>query len=118
MKLLFVLCAISLAAASAPPPGVYSDKAEVVKYENDNPGFGGYRYEFKQTDGTEQEQSGVIKNEGSKDESLAVRGSFSWVGPDGVKYTVTYVADEGGYQPEIEQGPGGGVRLEIILYGG
>lgn len=40
-------------------------------------------------------------------------GSFSWVGPDGVTYTVNYTAGEEGYKPEIEQGPGGGVPAVV-----
>lgn len=41
-------------------------------------------------------------------------GSFSWVGPDGVTYTVNYTAGEEGYKPEIEQGPGGGVPPAVV----
>ena len=29
-------------------------------------------------------------------------GSFSFVGDNGITYTVTYIADEKGYQPTIE----------------
>lgn len=73
-----------------------------------------YFSSFEQTDGTAQEQQGELRNEGREDESIAVRGSFSWVGPDGVLYRVNYVADDNGYQPEIEQGPGGGVPPAVV----
>lgn len=69
---------------------------------------------WEQTDGQRAQQSGQLKNEGREDESLAVTGSFSWVGPDGVTYTVTYTADEDGYKPEIEQGPGGGIPPAVV----
>lgn len=71
-------------------------------------------YRYEQTDGQRAEQEGQLKNAGREDESLAVRGSFQWVGPDGVTYVVTYTADEEGYKPEIEQGPGGGVPPAVV----
>ncbi|VVC97695.1 unnamed protein product, partial [Leptidea sinapis] len=69
---------------------------------------------FEQTDGTKQEQQGEVINQGREDESIVVRGSFSWVGPDGVTYKVTYIADTNGYQPEIEEGPGGAVPPAVV----
>lgn len=71
-------------------------------------------YSYEQSDGSRQEQYGEIKSEGHEDEHIVVHGSYSWVGPDGVKYIVTYVADEEGFQPEIEQGPGGAVPLDVM----
>lgn len=70
-------------------------------------------FSYEQTDGTRADQVGQIRNEGTNEESLAVSGSFQWVGPDGVTYTVTYTADEQGYKPEIEQGPGGAVPAHV-----
>lgn len=71
-------------------------------------------YRFEQDDGTKQEQQGQLINEGSEDEYLSVKGSFTWIGPDGVTYRVTYVADKNGYQPEIEEGPGGAVPDSVV----
>ncbi|CAG4937500.1 unnamed protein product [Colias eurytheme] len=106
MKLLIVLCiAVAAVSGSALPSG----NVQVLRYDNDNIGLGNYRYAFELSDGTQQEQQGEIINEGREDESLVVKGSFSWVGPDGVTYKVTYVADSNGYQPTIEkeeEGPG------------
>lgn len=41
-----------------------------------------------------------MQNAGSENEAIAVRGQFSFTGADGVVYTVTYVADENGFQPQ------------------
>ncbi|KAG6448626.1 hypothetical protein O3G_MSEX005609, partial [Manduca sexta] len=71
---------------------------------------------FELSDGTQQEQEGELKSAGTENEIYVVRGSFSWVAPDGEEYTVHYVADENGYQPEtpIGEGPGAGVSCEIL----
>lgn len=42
-----------------------------------------------------------MKNKGTDNEIQSVRGSYSYTGPDGVLYTVTYIADENGFQPQV-----------------
>ncbi|KAH8380057.1 hypothetical protein KR009_008681 [Drosophila setifemur] len=52
------------------------------------------------SDGTSVQQDGVLKDVGTEHEAAVVHGSFSWVDEKtGEKFTVTYVADENGYQP-------------------
>lgn len=42
-----------------------------------------------------------MKNPGQKDlEAQVAQGSYSYTGPDGVVYTVTYIADENGFRAE------------------
>jgi len=55
---------------------------------------------FEIGDGTKAEQSGQLKNLGPNDDGESVTGSFSYVAPDGVTYSVTYIADENGFQPQ------------------
>lgn len=71
-----------------------------------------YRWEL--SDGSKHEEQGQLKNQGTENEAIAVQGQYSWVGPDGVTYTVTYIADENGFQPQIQQGPGGAVPSAVI----
>uniref|UniRef100_A0A2H1WSQ4 SFRICE_036472 n=1 Tax=Spodoptera frugiperda TaxID=7108 RepID=A0A2H1WSQ4_SPOFR len=110
MKLL-VLCAF-VAVVAAAPQNVQD--VQILRYDLNNDGLGAYNYAFDQSDGTGHNEDGEIRNAGSEDEFVAVRGSYSWVGPDGVKYTVNYVADENGFQPTIEQGPGGAVPSAVV----
>jgi len=47
------------------------------------------------------EARGALKNAGNPEtEALSVSGSFSFVADDGQTYTVTWVADENGFQPQ------------------
>lgn len=41
-----------------------------------------------------------MNNLGSDAESIAVKGSYSWIADDGQTYTLNFVADEGGFQPQ------------------
>jgi Insect cuticle protein len=57
-------------------------------------------HRLETSDGVKREEEGVLKNVGTENEALSVRGSFQFVGDDGQTYTVNFVADENGYQPE------------------
>ncbi|XP_048485196.1 flexible cuticle protein 12-like [Plutella xylostella] len=115
MKLFVVLALVAVTAAA--PQDRSARQAygvQILRYEFDNIGLGQYRYGYEQSNGQRHDETGELKNAGQENESLVVRGSYSWVGPDGVTYTVTYLADNNGYQPTIEQGPGAGVPANVL----
>ncbi|XP_022117168.2 endocuticle structural protein SgAbd-6 [Pieris rapae] len=121
MRQIIVLAfVIAVVAGAAVPTGetrrdYYSPaQAQILRYDVDNIGLGNYKYAYEQTDGTRQEQQGAITNEGREDEAIAVKGSFSWVAPNGVRYTVTYTSDVDGYKPTLEEGPGGLPDVALI----
>ncbi|KAJ2946964.1 hypothetical protein O0L34_g16312 [Tuta absoluta] len=115
MKLLVVLSLVAMVAAApqAADPNPNQD-IQLLRFETDNDGLGSYNFAYEQSDGSKREEKGELKNAGAEDEGIVMRGSYSWVGPDGVTYTVTYVADENGFQPTIEQGPGGAVPPGVV----
>lgn len=39
-----------------------------------------------------------MKNLGTQAEAQVMQGSYSYTGPDGIVYTITYIADENGYR--------------------
>ncbi|KAJ3633260.1 hypothetical protein MTP99_010223 [Tenebrio molitor] len=104
MKTSFIALICIIGAAKARPQNPYHH-SYITKYYNDNPGFGRYQYGFETSHGSRHDESGEVRNVGSEHESLAVRGSYSYVGPDGVTYTVHYVADQNGFQPQGEHLP-------------
>ncbi|KAI9587673.1 endocuticle structural protein SgAbd-6-like [Glossina fuscipes] len=97
MKLMLVFGVLALAACAIAAP---QKDVEVLEYEADNIGIGGYKFSYKLSDGTTRTEEAVVNNAGTDNESLSVRGSVSWVAPDGQTYTVNFVADENGFQPE------------------
>lgn len=52
------------------------------------------------SDGKSHQEEGQLKHLGPDQDALAVRGFYTYLGDDGQTYTVNYVADENGYQPE------------------
>jgi Insect cuticle protein len=54
---------------------------------------------FETSDGTSRQEQAELKNVGTENEAISVKGSYSFVGDDGQTYTVDFIADENGYQP-------------------
>ncbi|CAG9135492.1 unnamed protein product [Plutella xylostella] len=97
MKSFMILALFAVAALASPVE--YKD-ATILRQNLDNIGVDGYNYAVETSDGKRQEEQGQLVNPGTENEALVVRGSYSYTGPDGVVYTVTYVADQNGFQPQ------------------
>ena len=87
-----------MALAVAAPQG---DRDVVVVREllHNNIGVDGYQYNYELSDGQKKEESAELRNAGTDDEALVVRGSFSWVDANGQLHTIEYTADENGFHP-------------------
>ncbi|XP_019872723.1 flexible cuticle protein 12-like isoform X1 [Aethina tumida] len=99
MKVLAVFVAVigmALAASLGGPDAA----AEVLRSELDNIGTDGFKYAYETSNGIAAEEAGHLNNAGSEHEAIAVQGSFKYVGPDGVTYQISYIADENGFQPQ------------------
>ncbi|KAM7355508.1 larval cuticle protein 65Ag1-like [Cochliomyia hominivorax] len=96
MKFIIVFAAFFAVALAAPPR---PEEATILRSESEV-GPESFQYAFATSDGTEAEAQGQLKNVGSEDEAIVVKGSFSFVGDDGQTYTVNYIADENGFQPQ------------------
>ncbi|XP_061394859.1 larval cuticle protein 65Ag1-like [Musca vetustissima] len=93
MKFIIVFAALFALALAAPAD------VEIVRSESDV-GPESFKYVSETSDGSKTEAEGQLKNVGAEDEAIVVRGSYSFVADDGQTYTVTYVADENGFQPQ------------------
>lgn len=57
-----------------------------------------FRYET--SNGISASENAQVQNAGSENEAISARGQYQYTGPDGVVYSVQYVADENGFQPQ------------------
>ncbi|KAK9717970.1 Insect cuticle protein [Popillia japonica] len=98
MKVIIALAAIVAAILAAPQQ--YEKDAVILRQDFDNIGLDQYSYAYETSNRISAQEQGHLQNAGTDHEALAVRGQYSYVGPDGVTYTVSYIADENGFQPQ------------------
>ncbi|XP_055846600.1 larval cuticle protein 65Ag1-like [Episyrphus balteatus] len=96
MKFVIVFVALFGLALAAPPQSAAD--ATVLRSESEV-GPESYSYAVETSDGKSASEDGHLENIGSEDEAIAVKGQFSYVGDDGVTYSVSYIADKNGFQP-------------------
>jgi loricrin len=77
----------------------------ILRFDNNNNGDGSYNFAYETGDGIQAQEEGYLKNAGSQDEAQAAQGSFSYTSPDGQQISVSYTADENGFQPQGDHLP-------------
>jgi hypothetical protein len=78
MLVVFVFTIIVACCLAAP-----AQDAQILRYENENQGDNSFRFAYESSDGVSRQEEGELKNVGSEDEALVVRGSVTWTAPDG-----------------------------------
>lgn len=58
-----------------------------------------FQYEYETSNGIVANEAGQLKQFPEEQSAVVSQGGYSYTAPDGVTYTVKYVADENGYQP-------------------
>ncbi|RVE52993.1 hypothetical protein evm_002291 [Chilo suppressalis] len=76
----------------------YDRAANTLRFENEV-GTDNYHFAFETDNGISAEENGVAAD------GVQAQGGFSYTGDDGQVYSVTYTADEGGYQPKGDHLP-------------
>ncbi|XP_044742808.1 flexible cuticle protein 12-like [Chrysoperla carnea] len=96
MKFVIVLVALVACALAKP---VEDKNVEVVRYDNDNIGVGGYDVNVELSDGQARSEHAEVVNAGTDEQFLRVTGQFKYFF-DGVEYLVKYYADDTGFHAE------------------
>ncbi|XP_065160865.1 cuticle protein CP14.6-like [Atheta coriaria] len=73
-----------------------NNNARILRYDSENNGEQGYKYAYETDDGTSAQEQGYLKDA----DTAAAQGSYQFVAPDGQQFSITYTADENGYQPQ------------------
>ncbi|XP_017783125.1 PREDICTED: endocuticle structural glycoprotein SgAbd-5-like [Nicrophorus vespilloides] len=100
MKTLLLVLSVVGVCLARPQGG---KDATIVRYESENGGaIDGYKFGFETSDGTKRDEEGTLKDlGGTEGPAIVIKGSFTWTDPEsGQTFTINFVADENGYQPE------------------
>ncbi|KAK7867368.1 hypothetical protein R5R35_008913 [Gryllus longicercus] len=99
MKMLLVLAAVAALAAAAPQAD--PRQATIVEEVNEpSIGVGPWKWSFRTSDGVSRSEEGVLVDAGTENEHIEVRGTASWTDANGNAYTLTYTANQDGFQPQ------------------
>ncbi|XP_026729612.1 cuticle protein CP14.6-like [Trichoplusia ni] len=92
-KLIFLVAVGTvLAADNKPVPEILSQS------KTSNPT--GYAFDFKTSDGVSRKEEANLVKVGDK-YGISVKGSYSYISPDGIEYQVIYTSDDKGFKPQI-----------------
>lgn len=94
--ILFAVIAIAFATAE--------DVVPIVAQEMDVEPEGKFHWTYESGDGSKASQQGEVRTVGEETAGV-LQGSFSYQGDDGKTYSISYIADENGYQPVGEHLP-------------
>ncbi|XP_014208555.1 cuticle protein CP14.6-like [Copidosoma floridanum] len=103
MKVAFAFLAL-VAFASAVEPK--NEPIPILRSSEDPPSpDGSYSYSFETGNGIKAEEKGHVKDLGGEHEAMQVKGSYSYQAEDGSPISVSYTADENGFQPKGDHIP-------------
>lgn len=72
--------------------------ARILHSESETQPQGAYKFNYETENGIKVEEIGTPTIQTSEGASIAVRGSYSYTGPNGELITTQYIADENGFQ--------------------
>uniref|UniRef100_A0ABD2VWT3 Uncharacterized protein n=1 Tax=Trichogramma kaykai TaxID=54128 RepID=A0ABD2VWT3_9HYME len=82
-------------------PADNKDVIPIVSQTQEGPNpDGSYKWAYESGNGIKANEEGAVKNAGSENEAMSAQGAFSYKGDDGADYSITYIADENGFQPQ------------------
>ncbi|XP_026747838.1 larval cuticle protein LCP-17-like [Trichoplusia ni] len=102
MKLLILSVCVALAAADVSHilPKNSDQDAKIVKQELNVGIEGEYQYSYETDNGISASENGRLVNPGQDNAAEVAQGEAKWTSPEGEQVSLTYIADENGYQPQ------------------
>ncbi|RZC34046.1 endocuticle structural glycoprotein SgAbd-4 [Asbolus verrucosus] len=85
-----------------PVPGQH---IEILRQEQNIEPDGSYKWAYETANGIAAQEQGALRQQGQQDPSIAAQGSFAYTSPEGQPISLSYVADENGFQPQGEHLP-------------
>ena len=102
-----------MACASAAPAS--DEPIPILRSSGEGPNpDGSYNWSYQTGNGIEAEEQGELK-QGGEEGIASVRGSYSYTADDGTPISVSYTADENGFQPQGAHLPVAPAIPEAIL---
>jgi len=90
-------------AAARPQNPAENEVIPILRSTNELQADGSYQWSYETGNGIVAEESGyqkdVTDDAGQPSQGTAAQGSYSYTSPEGIVITVTYTADENGFQP-------------------
>ncbi|KAK0174860.1 hypothetical protein PV327_010581 [Microctonus hyperodae] len=112
MKFLLISLAIFAAAVNAQHYGGQQSQSRaqepvpIVYQTQDIQPDGAYQYSYETGDGTKKNEQGTLGQASDENgPAINAQGGYSFVGDDGAVYSLTYTADENGFQPVADYLP-------------
>lgn len=110
------IAAFALVAVASAQQYQQQPPIAIVRQAQDVSPDGSYNFEYQSENGIQAQESGVpgpVNADGQA--AVVARGTFSYTAPDGTPISVSYVADENGFQPQGEHLPVAPPVPEAIL---
>ncbi|KXJ81755.1 endocuticle structural glycoprotein SgAbd-2 [Aedes albopictus] len=99
MKLFITLSALLAVAVAVEYHHVEHKHIPIVHSESYHGHDGSFKHEYESANGISVQEQGYVKNAGDKEHATnVVHGSYSYTDPHGVPVSVSYSADENGFQ--------------------
>lgn len=102
---LLVSVAVTLSVPVEKSGRVENEVVPIISQEQEIFPDGKYKFSYESGDGSKASQEGGLKQIDKETTAGVAQGSFTYQGDDGKTYSVTYIADENGYQPQGEHLP-------------
>ena len=105
-----------MAVASAAPADQFSEPIPILRKSEEGPNpDGSYAWSYETGNGIRAEEQGQQKQLSDKESGTSASGSYSYTADDGTPISLTYTADENGFQPQGAHLPVGPEVPQAVL---